>query len=89
MILPTVRSDYRAVETYRHDPGRRLDCPVTVLTGDNDPRVSIDEARAWAEHTTGLTDLQVFPGGHFFLVDQRDHVLEILRQELSPMKTPT
>lgn len=89
MILPTVRGDYRAVETYRHDPGRRLDCPVTVLTGDRDPRVSMDEARAWAEHTTGPTDVHVLPGGHFFVADQRDRVLEILRQELGSMRTPT
>ncbi|MEU4252578.1 alpha/beta fold hydrolase [Amycolatopsis sp. NPDC026612] len=70
MILPAIRSDYRAVETYRHEPGRRLDCPVTVFTGDRDPRVSVDEARAWAGHTTGPAELRVLPGGHFFLVDQ-------------------
>nr|AXL05451.1 thioesterase [uncultured bacterium] len=89
MILPTVRGDYRAVETYRHDPDRKLDCPITVLTGDSDPRVSMDEARAWAEHTTGPTDLEVLPGGHFFLVDQRDHVLELLRREFSSMRIHT
>lgn len=89
MILPAVRGDYRAVESYRHEPGRKLDCPFTVLTGDNDPRVSVDEAGAWAEHTTGPTDLQVLPGGHFFLVDQHEHVLETLRQELSSMRIPT
>lgn len=89
MILPTVRGDYRAVESYRHDPGRRLDCPLTVLTGDSDPRVAVDDARAWAEHTTGPTDLVVLPGGHFFLVDQRDRVLDILRRELRPAQIPT
>ncbi|WP_329011162.1 alpha/beta fold hydrolase [Micromonospora rifamycinica] len=82
MILPAIRSDYRAVETYRHDPGRKLDCPVTVLTGDSDPRVSLDEAGAWAEHTTGPTELKVFPGGHFFLVDRSADVLAVLRREL-------
>nr|AXL06071.1 thioesterase [uncultured bacterium] len=82
MILPAVRSDYRAIETYRHDPDRKLDCPVTVLTGDSDPRVSIDEARAWDEHTTGPTDLQVLPGGHFFLVDQSEQVIALLGQKL-------
>lgn len=85
MILPAVRGDYRAVETYRHDPGRTLDCPLTVLTGDSDPRVSLDEARAWDEHTTGPADLQVLPGGHFFLVDQSDRVLAILLRKLAPM----
>ncbi|MFI9639182.1 thioesterase II family protein [Micromonospora sp. NPDC051925] len=82
MILPAVRSDYRAVETYRHDPDRRLDCPVTVLVGDSDPRVSVDEARAWDEHTTGPIELRVLPGGHFFLVDRSVDVIAILRQEL-------
>jgi surfactin synthase thioesterase subunit len=82
MIMPAVRSDYRAVETYRHDPGRKLDCPVTVLTGESDPRVSIDEACAWDEHTTGPTELKVLPGGHFFLIDQSGHVIAILTQKL-------
>jgi surfactin synthase thioesterase subunit len=82
MILPAIRSDYQAVETYRHDPDRKLDCPVTVLTGDSDPRVSLDEAGAWAEHTTGPTELKVFPGGHFFLVDRSADVLAVLRREL-------
>jgi surfactin synthase thioesterase subunit/ferredoxin len=88
MILPAVRSDHRAIETYRHDPDRKLDCPVTVLTGDSDPQVSMDEARAWDEHTTGPTDLQVFTGGHFFLIDQSAHVIAILMRKLAG-KTPT
>lgn len=82
MILPAVRGDYRAVETYRHSPGRTLDCPVTVLTGDSDPHVSAEEASAWAEHTTGPTDLHVLPGGHFFLVDRSADVLAILARTL-------
>lgn len=83
MILPVVRADYRAVEKYRHDPDRQLDCPVTVLTGDSDPRVTIEEARAWAAHTTGPTDLHVLPGGHFFLVDERGDVVTILLRRLA------
>lgn len=83
MIMPAIRSDYRAVETYRPVPGRRLDCPVTVLTGDDDPRVSVDEAAAWQDHTTGPTDLHVFPGGHFFLVDHSARVTALLAAKLT------
>ncbi|BBC29256.1 hypothetical protein SGFS_005470 [Streptomyces graminofaciens] len=83
MIMPAVRGDYRAVETYRHDPDGRLTCPVTVLTGDADPRVSIEEAQAWREHTTGPTDLHVLPGGHFFLVDHSEKVVELLTRTLN------
>ncbi|MEU5365598.1 alpha/beta fold hydrolase [Streptomyces sp. NPDC005925] len=83
MIMPAVRSDYRAVETYRYEPGRKLDCPVTVLTGDSDPRVSFDEAAAWTEHTTGPTDVEVYPGGHFFLVEHSGRVVGLVARKLA------
>jgi len=83
MVLPAIRSDYRAVETYRHEPGRRLDCPVTVFTGDRDPRVSVEEARAWKEHSTGPSDLRVLPGGHFFLVDQAAPITATVTEKLA------
>lgn len=83
LAMPALRSDYHAVENYRHAPGRKLTCPVTVLTGDSDPRVSIGEATAWEEHTTGPTELQVFPGGHFFLVEQGSRVSGLLADRLA------
>ncbi|RKR91930.1 surfactin synthase thioesterase subunit [Micromonospora pisi] len=67
MILPAVRADYTAAETYLYQPGPPLRCPVTALVGDVDPKVTLDEARAWGEHTTGPFDLRVYSGGHFFL----------------------
>lgn len=79
MILPAIRADYRAIETYRHRPGPRLSCPVTVLVGDADPQVTQDEAAAWREHTDGCFQLKVFEGGHFFLVPRSAEVIALLR----------
>ncbi|MGW9434797.1 thioesterase II family protein [Streptomyces sp. NPDC055607] len=67
LVLPAVRVDYRAIETYRHRPGAELSLPIAVLTGDRDPRVTTDEAAQWRRHTTGEYSLDVLPGGHFFL----------------------
>ncbi|MFF2812682.1 thioesterase II family protein [Streptomyces sp. NPDC058000] len=68
MALPVVRSDYQAVETYRHRPGPPLTTPVTALTGDRDPLVTVEEVAAWEEHTADGFRLRVFPGGdHFYL----------------------
>ncbi|MEU7144985.1 alpha/beta fold hydrolase [Nocardia sp. NPDC046473] len=75
LILPTIRGDYKAVETYRMRPGPPLTCPITVLTGDDDPEVTLDEAQAWAEHTSGRFEMTVFNGGHFFLTDHVEAVL--------------
>jgi surfactin synthase thioesterase subunit len=83
LLLPAVRSDYRAIELYRHDPGDRLDCPVTVLTGESDRRVSRDEAEDWAERTTGPTEVRVFSGGHFFLVEHSAEITDLLLRSLT------
>ena len=84
LLLPSIRNDYKAIETYRHVPGAPLTCPVTALIGDDDPAVTPDEAAAWADHTTGPFELRIFPGGHFFLADRKQQVIDILRRGLIP-----
>ncbi|NJQ16987.1 thioesterase II family protein [Streptomyces bohaiensis] len=75
MLLPALRADYRAVERYRSRPGAVVPCPVLVLTGDQDPLTSLDEARDWKAHTTGDCTVEAFPGGHFYLNDQAPQVI--------------
>jgi pyochelin biosynthetic protein PchC len=82
MILPAMRADYRAAETYRYEPGPKLDCPVLALVGDDDPQVSVDEARAWGEHTTAGFDLRVFPGGHFYLNTHAAAVMKAITEHI-------
>lgn len=83
MILPAVRSDYEAIETYRHPPRAPLRTPLAVLTGDSDPQVTTEEAAAWAAHTTGDFTLRTFPGGHFYLNEHTPQVLSLLRATLT------
>ncbi|MEV6809980.1 thioesterase II family protein [Streptomyces sp. NPDC017248] len=82
MILPALRADYRAVETYRAAPGPRPGCPVVVMTGDADPRVTLDEARTWEQETDGPFEFHVYPGGHFYLVAQQRAVLADIQSAL-------
>lgn len=84
MILPAVRSDYRAAETYRFGGGPKLSCPVFALTGDADPQVTLEEADAWREHTYGVFERRVFPGGHFYLDRQVAEVLAVIRNHMDP-----
>lgn len=51
--------------------------------------MSIDEARAWEEHTTGATELEVLPGGHFFLADRSAEVIELLARRLTGQDAAT
>ncbi|MEU7751226.1 alpha/beta fold hydrolase [Micromonospora sp. NPDC049171] len=88
MILPALRADYRAIETYRHRPGRELDCPVTALVGEDDHRASVDHVRAWQGHTTGAFDLRTFPGGHFYLNNRWPDVAAAIRGAVTSFTAP-
>ncbi|MFF2045639.1 thioesterase II family protein [Kitasatospora sp. NPDC058170] len=85
MILPAIRSDLRAIETYRSAPGAAVDVPVLALTGDHDPWTTLLEAAGWSAHTTRGFDLRVFHGEHFYLAEHQAEVLQLLARRLSPV----
>lgn len=85
--LPSLRADYKVAETYRCQPQDTVACPVTVLTGDSDPKTSLDEANEWARHTTAEFDLHVYPGGHFFLTDHVPAINQLLSQHFQAQRT--
>ncbi|MEU1671043.1 thioesterase domain-containing protein [Streptomyces roseifaciens] len=86
MILPSTRvADYHAAATYAWEPGPPLRSPVTCLVGDGDPKLTAEEAAAWAGHTEGAFTLKTFPGGHFFLTQ---HFMEIVQLMAEQLETP-
>ncbi|MGW1764814.1 thioesterase II family protein [Streptomyces sp. NPDC002073] len=82
MVMPALRADYRALGTYGWRGGEPLDAPITALTGDDDPMVTVAEAHTWREHTRGDFEVKVFPGGHFYLVDHNAGVAEAVTEGL-------
>jgi pyochelin biosynthesis protein PchC len=87
MVLPALRADYEAIETYRYEPGPPLRCPVVALHGDADPRVTPEEAAAWAGHTSAACGVHVFAGGHFYLEQRQAEVLDLLMATLTEIDT--
>ncbi|MFT2016707.1 thioesterase II family protein [Streptomyces sp. 796.1] len=79
MVLPAIRSDYRAIETYA-PVETTVDCPITALVGDADPKTTIPEAEAWGAHTTAEFATEVFGGGHFYLSPRAAEVIALVRQ---------
>lgn len=82
LVLPVLRADLAVTETYAATPGAAIAAPITVYTGVDDGKVNDDEARAWARHTTGAFRLRTFPGDHFYVIAQRDLVLQALARDL-------
>ncbi|MER7519742.1 alpha/beta fold hydrolase [Streptomyces sp. NPDC126499] len=84
LVLPPLRADYRAIETYRPEPDAVVRVPIEVIVGDRDPRVSEEEARAWRAHTTGQFGCTVVPGGgHFYLADRGEELAALITGRLA------
>ncbi|MEO3810449.1 alpha/beta fold hydrolase [Sphaerisporangium sp. B11E5] len=83
LVLPPLRSDYRALRAYLPEPGARVRCPITALLGDHDPRVGLAEADRWRDHTHGRFRLLTFPGDHFYLTPRRHEVADAVRLALA------
>jgi surfactin synthase thioesterase subunit len=78
-VLPALRADYQAAETYRCAPGVTISSPATVLTGDSDPKTTLAEANAWADHTTNTCITHTYSGGHFFLTAHTTEINGLLK----------
>ncbi|QIS10423.1 thioesterase II family protein [Nocardia arthritidis] len=88
MILPAIRGDYRAIETYRCATEVTVRSPITVLVGDDDVKTTVEEARDWARHTTASCETRVFSGGHFYLTAHRIAVIDLIAESLLSVSGP-
>jgi medium-chain acyl-[acyl-carrier-protein] hydrolase len=82
-FLPIVRADIAASETETIGVDAPLSCPITVMGGAGDDRVSVDELDAWRAQTRGPFEREMYPGGHFFLHSDREQVLGSLSRRLT------
>jgi surfactin synthase thioesterase subunit len=82
MIIPALRADYQAVGGYRYTRRPPLSTPVVVFAGDRDPRTVPAETAGWADLTTGEFTVRTFPGGHFYLSERPEPVIDALRTHL-------
>ncbi|MGW1592028.1 thioesterase II family protein [Streptomyces sp. NPDC002386] len=78
LVLPPLRNDYLAIETYRREADARIGAPIVVMSATDDPRTTEEEARAWHGHTTAGGSVHLFRGGHFYLESQGARVVEVI-----------
>jgi medium-chain acyl-[acyl-carrier-protein] hydrolase len=82
LLLPTLRADVTALETYVYWEERPLDCPIRAFGGRLDATTTEDELRAWQLHTNRSFELKMFDGDHFFIRNNQKSVFTSLAQTL-------
>ncbi|MGW4059299.1 GNAT family N-acetyltransferase [Amycolatopsis sp. NPDC004747] len=87
LLLPLIRGDYRASETYRPRGDGPLRCPIIAVGGTEDPVTSAADLQAWSVHTTGPFHLERLPGNHFYLSNHWPAIAGLLHRAASPGTT--
>lgn len=84
-MLPILRVDFQACDTYACALEPPLDCPFFMYGGTDDNEVAPPSLEHWRDQTSGAFTLQVLPGTHFFVQSHRDLLLADIARQLSTL----
>jgi medium-chain acyl-[acyl-carrier-protein] hydrolase len=78
-----LRADFAVAEGYSIQPGQPLTCPLSAFGGIADPLATPTTVAAWSALSRGRFRQRLFPGGHFFIRDQRPTLLAAIHADLA------
>jgi surfactin synthase thioesterase subunit len=87
LLLPLLRADFEMADEYRRAPEPCLSLPVSVWGGEEDHSPTPPALDGWRDYTTARVELQVLPGGHFFLLSAGDALREGVQRTLRQWAT--
>jgi surfactin synthase thioesterase subunit len=85
LLLPAIRADLEALETWRYLPGPPLRVPLTAFGGDDDA-LARGRLDGWRAQTTRSFALRMFAGDHFFLLGQERAILDEITRIASGLR---
>jgi medium-chain acyl-[acyl-carrier-protein] hydrolase len=85
LLLPSLRADMIALETFQPGPRPPLPIPISAFGGDSDPTTPLADIEAWKTETQATFATRVFPGSHFYLDAQRKAVVAEIARIVAPI----
>lgn len=82
LLIPSLRADFEAVQTYSYTPAPPLSSPLTAFGGLTDPEVTLEDLEGWGEQTLCDFKVRLLPGDHFFLHSSPAEFFQALSREL-------
>lgn len=86
LLIPLLRADFAVNETYEYTEEPQLDIGISAFGGLSDVDVTRDDVEAWGVQTRGRFRMRMMPGGHFFLHNQKDLILESVARDLAEIR---
>ncbi|HEB83352.1 MAG TPA: thioesterase [Gammaproteobacteria bacterium] len=87
-LMPLFRADFALHENYQATDLPELQCPISVFGGTDDHIVQQEHMTGWADKTSALVTTKMFPGGHFFINNNRENILETIRENVNTKGYP-
>jgi medium-chain acyl-[acyl-carrier-protein] hydrolase len=81
IVMPVLRADFTACETYVFRPGPQLGCPITAFRGIADVEIDESDLASWSMHTTAEFRSHNLPGGHFFVNTAQAQMVSLVIRE--------
>lgn len=85
LLLPAIRADFEAVETYEYVPGGRIGIPIVACSGIQDSEVPAEEIGQWNLHAGSSFKFHSLPGDHFFVHSSETDLLAVISKELQKL----
>lgn len=80
-LVNLMRGDLHLLNAYRYQKDSKLNVPIVVVHGNNDPRVTAEQAVKWTEETTSSCDIHVRPGGHRYIDHDSAFLTDLIKFE--------
>ena len=74
--IPVLRADLRLYRNYLYTQEPPLPTAILAYSGADDPNVTPEQMGEWAVQTSDIFLQRAFSGGHFYLQDAREELLE-------------
>jgi surfactin synthase thioesterase subunit len=88
LLLPALRADFMALETYVYQDEEPLDCPIRAFGGNLDSTATEGELRDWRLHTRRSFELQMLPGDHFFVRSNQQALFSAISAHIPELSRP-
>lgn len=81
-MLPTLRADFELCDRYEYREEPPLECPILVFGGADDLTVGADDLDGWSAHSSASCEINMLPGGHFFIHSSQEELLAAISRDL-------
>lgn len=85
LLLPAIRADFKIFETYHNRSIGAVSTQISIFSGKKD-NLELSDLEAWLPLFTSNTGIHWFDGGHFFVEENRDEVIDKVNEILGKLQ---